>query len=418
MTEAATASPPVAASGSHEEASPRSTVLMPPASNDSTMATNSTLAEGAGLPGDTEKVPSPEKESTTPETEDPSNHEDLHPPSVSPEKKEDRTTPLPAQDHPTASYPTQTAPYYVSGGYPPEPPSPGMPALAYDGSFFQHAMPHTSPFGPPTPLSPPRSMPPGSPLFPRSDGRAHPHSPAYVSPSLSSMYYAPPQPTMSKDASEENGWDRYVTKRADVRGFSSRTHTVQHRSPAVSSMPYGIPRAAAGGRAYSFDEMLPPAALDQDSVNPAYSPYSPGNSANGTIFAQPSWGYPGPPDIMYGPPGSPLQPRPTTMAYGARGGYQYYPASSPGPPIQTTASNKGPEGANLFIFHIPNHFSNLDMYQLFSPYGNLLSVRIMVEKESGRSRGFGFVSYDSPESAALAIKELNGFAVRQGLAST
>jgi CUG-BP- and ETR3-like factor len=35
----------------------------------------------------------------------------------------------------------------------------------------------------------------------------------------------------------------------------------------------------------------------------------------------------------------------------------------------------------------------------------------MVEKESGRSRGFGFVSYDNPESAALAIKNLNGFVV-------
>jgi CUG-BP- and ETR3-like factor len=51
------------------------------------------------------------------------------------------------------------------------------------------------------------------------------------------------------------------------------------------------------------------------------------------------------------------------------------------------------------------------MYQLFCPYGNLLSVRIMVEKDTGRSRGFGFVSYDNPESAALAIKELNGFAI-------
>jgi RNA recognition motif-containing protein len=51
------------------------------------------------------------------------------------------------------------------------------------------------------------------------------------------------------------------------------------------------------------------------------------------------------------------------------------------------------------------------MYQLFGPYGNLLSVRIMVEKDTGRSRGFGFVSYDTPDAAALAIKELNGFAV-------
>lgn len=94
------------------------------------------------------------------------------------------------------------------------------------------------------------------------------------------------------------------------------------------------------------------------------------------------------------------------------GGSQYFPATSPGPPIQTAGSNKGPEGANLFIFHIPNHFTNVDMYQLFCQYGNLLSVRIMVEKDTGRSRGFGFVSYDNPDAAALAIKELNGFVVR------
>lgn len=111
-------------------------------------------------------------------------------------------------------------------------------------------------------------------------------------------------------------------------------------------------------------------------------------------------------------------PMGAAAAYGAAsaGGaphhhHQYFPTTSPGPPIQTTASNKGPDGANLFIFHIPNHFTNLDMYQLFEPYGNLLSVRIMVEKDTGRSRGFGFVSYDSPESAALAIKALNGFAI-------
>ena len=186
--------------------------------------------------------------------------------------------------------------------------------------------------------------------------------------------------------------------------------------------------------------MLPPAAIadqnqqhQQQEHNPAYSPYA-GHQQNamgaapGTLFAhQQPWGYAGPPPDMYTTPGSPLQPRPTPMGYpgiagapprphpaphmGAPYGGQYYPATSPGPPIQTTASNKGPDGANLFIFHIPNHFTNLDMYQLFCPYGNLLSVRIMVEKDTGRSRGFGFVSYDSPEAAALAIKELNGFAV-------
>ena len=198
-------------------------------------------------------------------------------------------------------------------------------------------------------------------------------------------------------------------------------------------VPYvpGMTRASAG-RAYSFDDptgMLPPAMEQHDQGNPGYAQYGQNQNssggAGGTLFAnQQPFGYGGGPVDMYGTPGSPLQPRPATqmpgypghpMGGGMRqmGPYgQYYPATSPGPPIQTTESNKGPDGANLFIFHIPNHFTNLDMYQLFCPYGNLLSVRIMVEKDTGRSRGFGFVSYDSVASAALAIKDLNGFAVR------
>ena len=169
--------------------------------------------------------------------------------------------------------------------------------------------------------------------------------------------------------------------------------------------------------------MLPPSIESQQSSQD-YSTYGSSPSSVGGHFSHhqaAQWGYPSP--DMYGMTAvSPLQPRPT-MAYpgmpggGARVpmptyGGQYYPTASPGPPIQTTASNKGPDGANLFIFHIPNHFTNMDMYHLFSPYGTLLSVRIMVEKESGRSRGFGFVSYDSPDAAAIAIKELNGYTVR------
>jgi hypothetical protein len=213
-------------------------------------------------------------------------------------------------------------------------------------------------------------------------------------------------------------------------------------SPQVSAQGIPIPYVPGmpprnfnvAGRSYSFeDTMLPPSAESQQQQqgkqfqDQNYSAYgSPNNGTAEGHFAhqQPPWGYPGGPPDMYGMSASPLQPRPTMAYPGMPGGPprhqapnmppyggQYFPATSPGPPIQTTTSNKGPDGANLFIFHIPNHFTNLDMYQLFCPYGNLLSVRIMVEKDSGRSRGFGFVSYDSPDAAALAIKELNGFAV-------
>lgn len=83
----------------------------------------------------------------------------------------------------------------------------------------------------------------------------------------------------------------------------------------------------------------------------------------------------------------------------------------PGAPIQTTAQAQGPMGCNLFIFHIPNECTNQELYSLFSPFGNVISARIMVEKETGRSRGFGFVSYDNNSSAEAAIKEMDGFQI-------
>jgi len=389
------------------------------------------------------------------------------PASPSGESKESNPTAIQIPGYPSHIATPQTgsaAAYYL--GYSqsqvtPEPPSPATQAnatIAYDGlSFFQQPgafAPHSSSFvGPSTPLSPPRAtttmgvIPPASPLFPRitAAGPASatalgleamprqagaPPSPnlPYMSPPFGSAMYQPypggPQPSNGSD--EGSSWNE-----RNSLSQNSQSAVYQQSSPQIQGMmPYGMTatRAGVGARAYSFEEaMLPPSAFDQqDQANPAYSPYGGSQTSPGqvgaTLFAQQSWGYGAPPD-MYSTPGTPLQPRPSPQMGMYPGGPaaagmrqmapfgQFYPASSPGPPIQTTASNKGPDGANLFIFHIPNHFTNLDMYQLFCPYGNLLSVRIMVEKDTGRSRGFGFVSYDNPESAALAIKELNGFAI-------
>mmetsp|Transcript_118266 Transcript_118266/g.331235 ORF Transcript_118266/g.331235 Transcript_118266/m.331235 type:complete len:601 (-) Transcript_118266:84-1886(-) len=310
---------------------------------------------------------------------------------------------------------------------------------------------------PPSPSQ--NSIPPPSPLFPRPTGptaglldpgrmldgsggqhRGAPLSPGppYLSQALGPSGAMYPGMNIYGSGASENG---------STDGFGgwgdSRNHQIspypQH-SPQISAqgipIPYvpGMPprSASAANRSYSFEDsmMLTPSVESQQQMSQdqySVGQHSPGAGGPGNSFAhQQAWGYPGPPPDMYGASASPLQPRPTMSYNGMPLGPprhhgppqmappyvgQFFPATSPGPPIQTTASNKGPDGANLFIFHIPNHFTNLDMYQLFCPYGNLLSVRIMVEKDSGRSRGFGFVSYDSPESAALAIKELNGFAV-------
>ncbi|KAK5583484.1 hypothetical protein RB653_005080 [Dictyostelium firmibasis] len=68
----------------------------------------------------------------------------------------------------------------------------------------------------------------------------------------------------------------------------------------------------------------------------------------------------------------------------------------------------GPQGSNLFVYNIPNYFSDNDLLGLFQQYGNVVSSKVYVDKNTGVSKGFGFVSYDNPASANLAISSLNG----------
>ena len=64
----------------------------------------------------------------------------------------------------------------------------------------------------------------------------------------------------------------------------------------------------------------------------------------------------------------------------------------------------------MFIFHIPNEWNDLDLFNYFNSHqiGKILSVRVMTDKKEGRSRGFGFVSYENPFHAQEAILRING----------
>lgn len=83
----------------------------------------------------------------------------------------------------------------------------------------------------------------------------------------------------------------------------------------------------------------------------------------------------------------------------------------PGPPIVMGDNVRGPEGCNLFIFHLPNEMTNWDLYNLFKRFGSILSVHIMINKQTGLSRGFGFVSYQNRADAENAIRAMNGFRI-------
>eukprot|EP00026_Physarum_polycephalum_P002042 Phypoly_transcript_02046.p1 GENE.Phypoly_transcript_02046~~Phypoly_transcript_02046.p1 ORF type:complete len:451 (+),score=61.22 Phypoly_transcript_02046:107-1354(+) len=70
---------------------------------------------------------------------------------------------------------------------------------------------------------------------------------------------------------------------------------------------------------------------------------------------------------------------------------------------------EGPPGANLFVYHLPQEFTDLDLYSAFSPFGNIVSAKVYVDKETNQSRGFGFVNYDTPEAAQVAVSQMDGF---------
>ncbi|KAL1542683.1 condensin subunit [Salvia divinorum] len=71
--------------------------------------------------------------------------------------------------------------------------------------------------------------------------------------------------------------------------------------------------------------------------------------------------------------------------------------------------NEGPPGANLFIYHIPQEFGDDELASAFQRFGRVLSSKIFVDKATGASKCFGFVSYDSPVAAQNAINMMDGF---------
>ena len=63
---------------------------------------------------------------------------------------------------------------------------------------------------------------------------------------------------------------------------------------------------------------------------------------------------------------------------------------------------------NIFVGSLPFSLKESDLKEYFEEYGEVTSVKIITDKFSGRSKGFGFIEMPDEEKAKKAIEELNG----------
>ena len=63
---------------------------------------------------------------------------------------------------------------------------------------------------------------------------------------------------------------------------------------------------------------------------------------------------------------------------------------------------------NIYVGNLPYKAQEDEIRDMFQSFGDVASVRIITDHETGRSKGFGFVEMDDDEQAKAAIEELNG----------
>src|SRR4051794_13408087 len=65
-------------------------------------------------------------------------------------------------------------------------------------------------------------------------------------------------------------------------------------------------------------------------------------------------------------------------------------------------------GKKLYVGNLPYSVGDPELEQLFSPHGTVQSAQVIMDRDTGRSKGFGFVEMGSDQEAQAAIQALNG----------
>lgn len=64
--------------------------------------------------------------------------------------------------------------------------------------------------------------------------------------------------------------------------------------------------------------------------------------------------------------------------------------------------------SKLYVGNLPFQTTDEDLEALFSVHGTVVQANVITDRETGRSRGFGFVTFETPEAAQAAQAALDG----------
>jgi len=67
---------------------------------------------------------------------------------------------------------------------------------------------------------------------------------------------------------------------------------------------------------------------------------------------------------------------------------------------------------NIYLGNLPYNINEDELMELFEEYGSVTTVKLITDKFTGKSKGFGFVEMPSDDDAKKAIEELNGKEVK------
>ncbi|GAA6013993.1 hypothetical protein JCM10207_000199 [Rhodosporidiobolus poonsookiae] len=283
-------------------------------------------------------------------------------------------------------------------------PSPSPPSS--DSSRLLKQLPFTTtpaqlfallrPFGPLRSLTlllapPPAHAPQGSKPSFRGQAVATFFDPAHAQAAQEGLHFSEVDgQSIAVGAWDEKRAERNRARRSDV------SVSTPSRSPAQSK--YASPASAAAspdlaGRTsrWAADQASPPPPSSAPST-PAQQRYPASLGAGAAEFG-PS-------------PSAASRPMDRRSASAAS---QWSVGSGGGSPAGEAAGKDGlVDPCNLFVKSLPPALLSSHLHALFTPYGSIVSARVMTDPSTGNSREFGFVSFATPSSAQSALRGVDG----------